>query len=60
MSKEYIVLVGKDLGELERWMNESAALGYRAVGGVTPVYSSAMFSMKLHGYVALMEKRAST
>lgn len=56
MSKQYIVLVGKNLGELERWMNESAALGYRAVGGVTPVYSPVMFSMKLHGYVALMEK----
>lgn len=56
MSKQYIVLVGKDLGELEGKLNEGFACGYRIVGGITPVYSPVLFSSKLHGYVALMEK----
>jgi len=56
--KEYIVIVGDDLGELEKRLNEGAALEYRVVGGITPVYSPALFSVKLHGYVALMRKQS--
>ena len=56
MSKQYIVVVGKDLEELQKAMNEGAAVEYRVVGGMMPVYVPALFSMKLHGYAALMEK----
>jgi hypothetical protein len=55
VSKKYVVVVGKNLEDIEKELNESAELGYRFLA-LTPIYAPTFFSQKLYGYVAVVTR----